>query len=464
MYFIALGISYIFFLLLTIFTIFVKPKYFLFGFLILMYIAPTAQYLVYKGIGDNFTTTTFQRVSLELINILLLVLFIIRHKIKGKIVNKDLKLFFQILLIWNLLHFVNISTSLNPTKAFIFYLMGVLGPSLFMYVLAFTPSKIISIDKLPKIIFATSVIFFSFGIFSYLYNIDKVGFFDLALQRTSGGLYLSNYSVAIMALFFPFALNQNFKIKDKITTILKSIFLFGIITMLLASVSRLGIILYPLYFLFYSIRSVKRLLVVTIILFVIFKGVNYYVDNTFGYDLIEMYSIRFSGGNTVTSYKDIKNATSDDERFRILDAIYEKLKEHPLWLINGVGIGNYIEINKLEKSSKNDYFKYSNAHNIFVNILIERGIFILFIFVVLILLLIPLYFQAKNLINPYHIDSYILKSAFHGILFCLVINYWYQDLIESSGNQTGLQAYLFFMNIGIIINLLNKYNHKKTIF
>ena len=118
-----------------------------------------------------------------------------------------------------------------------------------------------------------------------------------------------------------------------------------------------------------------------------------------------------------------------DERFVLYNIVVNNLMEN---LLTGIGISNFIFIND---------FAFSNAHNIFLNILIERGIFIWILFIYFIYKLITGLNSCSRL-NPKLHFFQLLK---YGVLGYFAIGLTGNDLFISSGFVNSWPMYFLIL-------------------
>lgn len=447
MFQVALGLVYTSLLVTTIYCMLLKPRSFFIFMVLLMFVSPTAQYLVYDGTGENYFTTTWRRLILEFINIALILGYIIRHRVRINTMSKYINGYYLLLFIWNFLHLFNIVLSLDPTRSMIFYLISVLGPSIFSILIINTDSSILPVGKLPAMVYRFSIFFFSVGILSVLYQVMKVGAYVPILMRTAGGMYLSNFSIALMSLFFPILLISTQL--SKLDRLIKTSTILAVIIELLQALSRAGFGLYGLYFLYSRIKTpVNFILSVLIILssfIVIDAGVKHYTKLSF----TDAITHRFTGyGGDATA------AALDDERLHLYFFAYDILSRNPTWISFGVGIGNYglLRDHVITESKQNSRsLTFSNAHNLFLNNLIERGIFIL---LTLLIILSSIVFFGRKVLTYYDKRSTeykVYKSLLHGFVLFVLIASFNMDLFVSAAYQCGLAAYMLLFTGSLLI-------------
>lgn len=439
----VLLIVYLALVLTTLYCTIFKPNYFLFCFLCLMAVSPNVQYIIYNTIGENSFTTTYRRLSLEFINIILMIVFILYNKVLPHKSGFYVKLFFAILVLWNILHSLNILVAIDLNRSLIFYLISVLGPSIFFYLILYSKDISLKEYSLTNTIFLFSLFFYSIGLVFIGYRILKFGsFLDIGF-RTAGGLYLSNYAINIMALLAPLAFltHPNGPLKFKIGKLLFSVYL--IINQVFA-VSRLGMVIYLIFFLKLRVTSINSLVKTTIGLLLILFGVYYYFLNYIGLDMLVFIQDRFMGDSG-----SIAERSGNDERFRIWKETINHLLIDPKLILSGIGISNY-------RLADPEVLLYSNSHNLFLNVLFERGITIFFILLSQIIFLV---FFCKKLLkmsvefSEYH--KYFIRALVYGLLLFLIIEFFYNDLFSASGQQTGLLGYMFYFSIAILLKYYN---------
>lgn len=429
----------------TLFLVFVKSKHFLLVFMLLMSVSPNVQYLLVDTTGVYFHDTTFERMILEIINVIILVGYILYNKIHLRSFHNN-KFLWLVLALYIVFHVPNIILAYDIEKSFIIFMISVVGPSLLFYIIVNDrETSLLSTFKKDIYIFITG--FLMLGIVSITYYILKKGGYNPLLMRTAGGMYMTNFSIALLSLFLPFVF-LNDKAANRKTKLFQSISFIGIVLLLSASISRLGLLSYSLYFFYCKMRSVKSFLVsifvVAGLIFIIVNEVEKYTE----INMIEAFQYRLAQKDETA----LENA-KDDERLRLYSVVYRTIRNTPHLLFTGVGIANFSvsqDFLVLQEKDKS-LFNYSNAHSILFNMLFERGIVIVFFF----WLFIYSTLKRRKFVNK---DKYAFKAFYHGVVLFLVITFFYMDLFVVSANHNGLAGYFLFISLGFITRIKNSRN------
>ncbi|WP_445755979.1 O-antigen ligase family protein [Polaribacter sp.] len=381
--------------------------------------------------GASFSVFGFDRVKTNLVIIFFYVFILLaRHKqfyLKNKMsaLNKYIFIFI-IFHVFNVLFSENIGNSLAIT------IVAIIGPTLFFYVLLGMPDTVFfNMQNLLKIIYGSVIIFIMIGLVMYNYTSQKTELItDALINRTGGGLWLSNISTQILAIFFPFAFSKvKFKYSNKIKLIVIILFLI----LLVFSLSRTGLIVYFIMLLL-IIRKSKKKISFIILGFPFIISLISFAKYIYNFDLIEMFSNRFvKEGDTLETI-------SKDTRFSIYEESFEIVKGNE-FIGTGISTFNKLNINN-----------FSNAHNIFINILVERGI----IGVILIIILFYFIFKLKEInLENFSENNEFIKLTKIGILGFLLIGMTGNDLFVNSGFINGWSFYLILFVIGVNLKINN---------
>ena len=398
--------------------------------------SPIAQYIVTDTTGDAYFETGFRRVVLELVNIVVIAIYLFYYKINLKTTGIYVKLFYLLLAYWNYIHLFNILFSLDAQRSLIFYLISVFGPSLMA--LQILNDERIKFDwkVIRNLFFNFAIYAYSIGLVFLVYRIAKEGFWSPE-SRGGGCIYFANFGIMLMGLIVPMLFSP-IKVKGDAVWQDKA-FSIGILLHQVAAVSRFGMIFYLLLLFGLRGNSLQNILKMIGGLIVGAVVLYYVVLFSSGLDMIDFITFRFMGyeGNMAAR-------TQNDERFRIWQETIGHYIEHPQYWITGVGLSNY-------RLADEQHLTYSNAHNILINILFERGVLGFIGFLSFILLGVA---AAKRTALIYANDllkSHLTRCLKIGFLFFAFTAFFYDDLRNAAGQHTGLMGYFFFIWLALLI-------------
>jgi O-antigen ligase len=318
----------------------------------------------------------------------------------------------------------------NIVNSAVIAVVAIVGPILFFYVMMRIPERIFMNNEiLIQVITGSIICFLLIGIMMYsnsAQNVDVIN--DAAINRTGGGLWLSNVSTQVLALLFPFVF---LKIDYKYAGAMKITALILFVVLLSISMSRTGLIVYIIMILLIFRKSKKKFLFLSLGIPLLVLTL-YYLKETFKVDIIDLYATRFFGDGSVL------DRTAGDSRFQIYSEAFKAVGGREFL---GTGISTFNDLNSGE---------FSNAHNIFINIFVERGLIglglVLFLF----------YFMFKINVNSSshrvatnQSDFFILMKI--GLLGFLLIGLTGNDLFLNSGFINGWPAYIIVFLLVIVL-------------
>ncbi len=396
--------------------------------------------------GATFDNISFSRVKTNLILIAGIILIIIIKKIKsiqGKKASRFLKYFFIFL-------FLNILGSLfaiNVERSLWLSIISVLGPLLFYIVLMKIPSSVFSnIERIVISILKIILVFFILGFIFYYYQLSRgLNVVGVGYLRGGGGIWMSNISTQIMSLFYPLIFTKTIRKKRPF---IFYIFIFFFFTFIVVSLSRTSTVVYSLFALFFifksNISNYKKVGISIIIVGIVFLFSNIILPS-YGVSVNKLYESRFEKKGSVIQ------TTLADERLQLSKLALDKFLKRPIF---GYGIGNFVEINKPG---------YTNSHNIFTNILVERGIFSFLLFFSFIIFYLRLSSsnirQAKEKGNSELIE--FSRALKYGLILFLLIGLTTNDLFVSSGFVNAWPSYIIVFLTVIQLNLYAIYHTSK---
>lgn len=411
-----------------------KYKLFLFSTLTILFVEPIFQKLLDPTLfGPTFNVFGFQRAQGNLI-IILSFFFILIFKNKTSLPQKLISPVNRFTFLFIVFHVFNVLLSHNVTNSLMISIVSIVGPALFFYILLLTPTKIFFDNaSFVRVIYASVIMFLLIGIIMYRYTSLSQESSDGIINRTGGGLWLSNISTQVLALLFPFVFSQE---SFKYSKIMRLILALLFILLLVISMSRTALIVYAIMMMMIFIKSRKK------IMFIVSGGFMVFLILTFGkeifnIDIIDLYSERF-----IVEGNALKTAESDT-RFEIYKEGFSIIKGNEFF---GRGISSFSDLNKNG---------FSNAHNIFVNIFVERGIAGL----ILIISFVSYFFYINNKCSTFLVKvnreyEFIrfLKIGFIGFLLIALTG---NDMFVNSGFISGWPMYLIVFMLAIQLKKLN---------
>lgn len=402
--------------------------------LVILFIEPVFQKLLDSSLfGATFNVFGFDRIKSNLIIIVSYVLILLYSK-KNNFPQKNTQSINKYIFIVLFFHAFNILFSNNVTNSLVITIVSIVGPVLFFYILLYTPSKVFFDNQaLLKNVYVSVIAFLCIGLVMYNNSVGKEEFTGEGIIRTGGGLWLSNISTQILAFFFPLIFS---KIKFRFSNILRPILIILFIILMIISMSRTALIVYTimLIFVFYKM---KRNFIFVIVGLAFLKLVVNFSSQILNVDVVGSYSQRF------TKDTDVLKTLENDSRFEVYSESFDILKGNE---ILGTGISSFKELNTNN---------FSNAHNIFINVLVERG----FVGLILLLLLIFYFFSLNNkgikLFENYQQERELLKLIRIGAIGFFLIGLSGNDLFVNSGFVNGWATYILVFLLAIQIKKIN---------
>jgi len=405
---------------------------FLFGFLAILFAEPIFQKLSDPTLyGETYNVFGFDRVKSNLVIIGMMFLMLL-VKSNSKFNYEFWRPLNNFIFIIFLFHMLNISLSNNFGNSLVIGIVSILGPALFYVLLLRLPSDLFRDNsKLILIIFVSTLLFLGIGVMMYRNTIKGAIVLDLLYNRTAGGLWLSNISTQILALFFPFIFTN---VKFRFSNILKLLLLGGFVILLVVSISRTALVVYSIMILLVFRKHSKKYQFI-ILGVLILAGVYVFADSVLDINIYELYAGRFDTNFSFT------RTIEEDTRLKIYAESAELFVKDP---IVGSGISTFSDLNRNG---------FSNAHNMFINILVERG------FIGLTLVLIFLYYWSKinklgrKLITDRTSEDYnFFRLAKIGFLGFLLIGLTGNDLFVNSGFVNGWATYILLFLLAIQVH------------
>ena len=140
-------------------------------------------------------------------------------------------------------------------------------------------------------------------------DLSKIGFiYSPDYLRNRAGIFGTNTGINIMALFIPAVIYPFAKNIEKTVLLRKGAFV-GVLYNVIASLSRLGMVLISLLYIIFSLNSLKRFMILIVVIVTLGMAVNQVLESI-EVDLVEIILFRFQG------YEGNASEKAMDERFK----------------------------------------------------------------------------------------------------------------------------------------------------
>jgi O-antigen ligase len=130
------------------------------------------------------------------------------------------------------------------------------------------------------------------------------------------------------------------------------------------------------------------------------------------------------------------STVESDSRFDLYNIAFNNFKSSPLF---GIGQSNYQLINPMH---------YSNAHNLFINMLIERGLVNFAFFIILLFYLLKYNAKIIKLYPDIGVKK-LFKAVKIGIILMLIYGITGDDLFTASGFTTAILSYFLYFIVAL---------------
>lgn len=419
-----------------------KINLFFTGLLVLLFVEPIFQKLTDPTLhGITFHIFGIDRIKTNLIIIisfLVIILFPNRHQALG--ISR-----FVVCVVT--FHLFNVLFSVNPQNSLALFIVSVVLPILLYKVLMSINLDFYKNEKIIQCITLAVVFFILLGIMMYNQNPSEIENSELVFNRTGGGLWLSNISTQVLSVFYPFLL---IKTKHTQTEVVRITALTLFLVLLVTSLSRTAAIVYLIMTIYFAVR-VKNKFSFLLMGLLFLSLLNYVAVSQLQIDVMNMYSERFQRSGT------IMQTIETDTRLVLYEQSLQIIKENNLWIGSGISTFNRL----------NDY-GFSNAHNIFFNILVERGI----IGLLLVIFFFLYFFKKINYLlemNITALDQKIITSIKAGVIGFIFIGLSGNDLFINSGFINSWPISCLVICLAIVENKILIYkryeeNYKKNDF
>jgi len=405
-------------------------KWFIIFFGLLFCFSPLMQYVIFPEYKTTlgYRSVSLHRIFFEYVNTFILIVATLTFRTLKTRTNA-LTVFKFLLLLWFVFNLLSVYNSIEISRSIGVFFMTIVNPILFAFL--FNNRKILENSMNFLLTFFTVILLFNLGVkyFSVLYNLGRgaISVWSIGYGAMEFGTFRSNSGTNFLSIFLPLAFLKSTFIKNerlrKYFEILKWIIIFTFII----TGSRMGYFVFGLGLIiaFYTkqinFKQGLNLLLVAIIASTTFA----YLNEESIFDFLEN---RFTNkGDTAIE------SAENDERLLLWENALEDSQNNS---ISGVGAGNYFLV----------YEKYSNSHNLFVNILFERGILVLILLVSLIIFALRRYKRnLRILMNPEEHTFFSLMGF--GLILYLVASLTGDSFISISQTVHSFPAYIFMVFI-----------------
>lgn len=410
--------------------------YTLFGMLALLFIEPAFQKLTDPSLfGNTFLVFGFDRMKTNIVFGVTL-LFMIMFPKNKRLLKKD-NLFIFVVIIF---HLFNVLLSINQQNSLAIFIVGIVVPILFYKALSSVGLIVLNDNNLVlKSVYLSVILFICIGLL--MFNNSGLQTSDIGVNRVGGGVWLSNVSTQILAIFFPLVLIKN---TDKKLNILRIVCLLLYFVLLIISVSRTALVVYSLMAAIFTLKTKNKFLFIFLGLLglIIFY---YFLVSFLHIDIIEMYSSRFEKSGSLT------NTVESDARADVFKEALTSFINSNLFFGNGISTFNLV-----------NNAGYTNAHNIILNMLVERGIIglgLAFIFFYGIFKRSNYLLRIENIQDD---DRKMIECLKIGLIGYLLIGMTGNDLFLNSGFINGWPLCCIIVFLVLIQVKLFKYKNYDT--
>ncbi|MEN5194396.1 O-antigen ligase family protein [Sphingobacterium faecium] len=406
-------------------------KYAFVGLLAILFIEPVFQKLTDSSLfGSTFLVFGFDRIKTNIVFGSVLLLMVMFPRSRKMLKGANIFIFAVIIF-----HLLNVLFSINQQNSFAIFIVGILVPICFYKALtSFGPQFYYNNDIILQSIYLGIIIFIGIGL--VMFNKSGLQASDIGVNRVGGSIWLSNVSTQILAVFFPllFINNDNKKIN-----FLRIFGLLLYLILLIVSVSRTALIVYLVMAALFVLKTKNKVLFICLGVLGLF--IFYYVlVSFFNVDIINMYSSRFEKTGSVT------NTIESDARGNVFREALNSFADSNIFLGNGLSTFNLV-----------NSAGYSNAHNIVLNILVERGLIGLGIVVTFFY---TIFKRMNHLLSSFKLnesDRKIITAFRTGLIGYLLIGMTGNDLFINSGFINGWPLCCIIVSIVVIEAKLFKY-------
>ena len=364
----------------------------------------------------------------------LLLLIAKKYSINNAYAAKIRFLTFSII-IYILLTFISALLSQDVSRSLSLFAFGSIGPMLLYLIIAYKiPASTNNLKYFVSVFIISNVLYL---LVAYLFAFRHGFTTDLLATRTGKNIYGSNSVIGAISFMLPLIFINR---KKLVSLVRKNIYLrlFGLMALvwIIISLSRWGYATAMLTFLLtaYSINKSLSLRNIMLIILV-FSIVAYIIP-----DVSELIIFRFTGSSSLDSFtlENILDVTLGEGRLLRWENAFDNVIGKNL--LFGIGLGNNYLV---------DLFGNSDAHNLFINMLIEQG---LLAFMAILLVLTAIYQLVKKISKTtanQNIKVLVLSLGI-GIL---IFHFWSitgGTYIQAGGIISAVKNYYFFIAMGII--------------
>ena len=383
----------------------------------------------------------------------LIVLYLTKKNINIETDYKnDFKIFNYLIFTWIVLNLASLLFSIDIYRSIKMFLIGILSPAFVFYLIANkTKVNYKTFYFLIFSLFASGIVFMLIASYIGFKQSREIGEF---IRLTGKNIYGSNSLIGTISFILPLMfLSNNYYLNFSQSNISKIfgfvLFAFRVFSIIwiLFAVSRWG----------YATFFVTVLLVILFdrnnlkYYWIIFLAIITFCAFFFFQETTKMIINRFTNTNYFT-LEAVYKITLTNQRWDIWRNAWEYFKGH---IVFGIGLGNHYIISQ---------FGYTTAHNMFLNVLVERGILVFIILLGIVIYFYKTVFNFRKKAKNYKLRRFSLFLAFSITTF-LFWSLTGTDLIQSTGYISAIKAYYFsfILALQFYIMKLDSLNPENTI-
>ena len=401
-------------------------KEFLVLFGILFSFSPLMQYVIFPEYktAEGYRNISINRILFEYVNtfILLIASYVFRT-VSSK--TRVFQRFRNLIFFWIFFNLLSVLLSIDFVRSFNAFIIAVINPILFARL--FNNKRILYNSLNFFISFFCVLLFFNLGIkfSSILFNVSRgaITNFSIGYGAVEFGNLRGNSATNFLSFFLPLLFfNLKYLNNKRLSTLLR-IIKYLLAFVFLTAGSRTGYLIFGLLVLYGFIANhlkFKQTIGLIILLALsssVFSFLN--VDSFSGF-LAERFTAK---GSTIL------DSASNDERIMLWSEALVKFSENGY---EGVGISNYFLVFK----------KYGNAHNLYVNLIFERGIIVFMLFIIITIFSIIIHRRNIKLIQNKPIKLFF-SFFLIGLLSYLLYSITGDSFISISQTVHSFPSYIF---------------------
>jgi len=357
--------------------------------------------------------------------------------------QKDFKAFKTIISIWVFLNLLPTLFSMDIYRSLMLFLIGVFEPALvFFLIVGKTRVNRKMLLSLLLGLIGSGIVLVLLGFAFKFVAAARIGVNFLLLRE--GDIYGSNAVIGAIAFLLPLVFmgsrHWHGYWPQSVFNIFRIVlFLFTLLSLvwIITALSRWGYVTFAAAFLLalFFDRGYSKLrwvvpLAAALLLFMLF----------FPEHIREVITYRFTQGQPLT-WESVLQVAQADARWDIWQNAWDYFKDN---IVVGVGLGNHFAISPQ---------RFTTAHNIFLNMLVERGILVSMAFVIVIAFFYKLNFQFRRKAKDQNLRRLSLFLGI-GMMTFLVWALTGGDLIQARGFISAIPAHYFSVILGLQLYII----------